>query len=112
LSRLRSATSRWSRASSCSNPLRRLASSAFLPPDWFRQRWQVCSLTPGFWQDLLGEPLGRVPTWLIYVVVILPTLWLLPGVVGILERLEEREDVVVALLTGNWEPGSKAKLRG
>ncbi len=35
---------------------------------------------------------------------------LLPGVVEILERLEEREDVVVALLTGNWEPGAKAKL--
>lgn len=35
---------------------------------------------------------------------------LLPGVVEILERLEAREDVVVALLTGNWEPGAKAKL--
>ncbi len=35
---------------------------------------------------------------------------LLPGVVEILERLAGREDVVVALLTGNWEPGAKAKL--
>jgi phosphoglycolate phosphatase len=35
---------------------------------------------------------------------------LLPGVVEILERLERRDDVVVALLTGNWEPGAKAKL--
>jgi phosphoglycolate phosphatase len=35
---------------------------------------------------------------------------LLPGVVEILERLEGREDVVLALLTGNWEPGAKAKL--
>ena len=35
---------------------------------------------------------------------------LLPGVVEILERLSGREDVVVALLTGNWEPGAKAKL--
>jgi phosphoglycolate phosphatase len=35
---------------------------------------------------------------------------LLPGVVEILERLERREDVVLALLTGNWEPGAKAKL--
>jgi phosphoglycolate phosphatase-like HAD superfamily hydrolase len=35
---------------------------------------------------------------------------LLPGVVEILDRLSGREDVVVALLTGNWEPGAKAKL--
>jgi phosphoglycolate phosphatase len=35
---------------------------------------------------------------------------LLPGVVEILERLERREDIVLALLTGNWEPGAKAKL--
>jgi len=35
---------------------------------------------------------------------------LLPGVVEILERLNRREDVVTALLTGNWEPGAKAKL--
>ena len=35
---------------------------------------------------------------------------LLPGVVEILERLAGREDVVTALLTGNWEPGAKAKL--
>jgi phosphoglycolate phosphatase-like HAD superfamily hydrolase len=35
---------------------------------------------------------------------------LLPGVVEILERLIRREDVVTALLTGNWEPGAKAKL--
>jgi phosphoglycolate phosphatase-like HAD superfamily hydrolase len=35
---------------------------------------------------------------------------LLPGTVEILERLTAREDVVVALLTGNWEPGAKAKL--
>ncbi|PYQ64627.1 MAG: hypothetical protein DMF53_07040 [Acidobacteria bacterium] len=35
---------------------------------------------------------------------------LLPGVMEILERLSRREDVVTALLTGNWEPGAKAKL--
>lgn len=35
---------------------------------------------------------------------------LLPGVVEILERLAGRGDVVTALLTGNWEPGAKAKL--
>jgi len=35
---------------------------------------------------------------------------LLPGVVEILERLSGREDVVLALLTGNWQPGAKAKL--
>lgn len=35
---------------------------------------------------------------------------LLPGVVETLERLAGREDIVVALLTGNWEPGAKAKL--
>jgi phosphoglycolate phosphatase len=35
---------------------------------------------------------------------------LLPGVVEILERLAGRKDVVTALLTGNWEPGAKAKL--
>jgi phosphoglycolate phosphatase len=35
---------------------------------------------------------------------------LLPGVEEILEGLAGREDVVTALLTGNWEPGAKAKL--
>ncbi len=35
---------------------------------------------------------------------------LLPGVVEILDRLASREDVVLALLTGNWEPGGRAKL--
>ena len=35
---------------------------------------------------------------------------LLPGVVEILDRLSGREDVVLALLTGNWQPGAKAKL--
>jgi phosphoglycolate phosphatase len=35
---------------------------------------------------------------------------LLPGVVEILERLAAREDLVLALLTGNWEPGARAKL--
>jgi phosphoglycolate phosphatase len=30
--------------------------------------------------------------------------------VEILDRLAGREDVVTALLTGNWEPGAKAKL--
>jgi phosphoglycolate phosphatase len=35
---------------------------------------------------------------------------LLPGVLEILDRLNQREDVVAALLTGNWEPGAKAKL--
>ena len=35
---------------------------------------------------------------------------LLPGVVEILERLAAREDVELALLTGNWRPGARAKL--
>jgi phosphoglycolate phosphatase len=35
---------------------------------------------------------------------------LLPGVVEILERLAAREEVVAALLTGNWKPGADAKL--
>lgn len=35
---------------------------------------------------------------------------LLPGVVEILERLAAREDVALALLTGNWEPGARTKL--
>ena len=35
---------------------------------------------------------------------------LLPGVEEILERLSARHDVALALLTGNWEPGAKAKL--
>lgn len=35
---------------------------------------------------------------------------LLPGVVEILERLEAREDVTLALLTGNWRPGAQTKL--
>jgi phosphoglycolate phosphatase len=35
---------------------------------------------------------------------------LLPGVEEILDRLAGRGDVVTALLTGNWEPGAKAKL--
>jgi len=32
------------------------------------------------------------------------------GVVDLLERLAARKDVVLALLTGNWEPGARAKL--
>ena len=35
---------------------------------------------------------------------------LLPGVPELLEDLERREDVVLALLTGNWEPGARTKL--
>lgn len=35
---------------------------------------------------------------------------LLPGVDETLERLAAREDVVLALLTGNWEPGARTKL--
>jgi phosphoglycolate phosphatase len=35
---------------------------------------------------------------------------LLPGVPELLEDLARREDVVLALLTGNWEPGARAKL--
>lgn len=35
---------------------------------------------------------------------------LLPGVEETLARLAAREDVVLALLTGNWEPGARAKL--
>jgi phosphoglycolate phosphatase-like HAD superfamily hydrolase len=35
---------------------------------------------------------------------------LLPGIRSLLERLERREDVVLALLTGNWERGARIKL--
>jgi phosphoglycolate phosphatase len=35
---------------------------------------------------------------------------LLPGVPELLESLARREDVVLALLTGNWEPGARIKL--
>ena len=35
---------------------------------------------------------------------------LLPGVAEVLTRLERRSDVVLALLTGNWEPGARTKL--
>jgi phosphoglycolate phosphatase-like HAD superfamily hydrolase len=35
---------------------------------------------------------------------------LLPAVEEVLLRLEERHDVVLALLTGNWEPGARTKL--
>jgi phosphoglycolate phosphatase len=35
---------------------------------------------------------------------------LLPGVRPLLERLSSRDDVVLGLLTGNWEPGARIKL--
>jgi phosphoglycolate phosphatase len=35
---------------------------------------------------------------------------LLPGVLDLLERLEERADVAIGLLTGNWQPGARTKL--
>jgi phosphoglycolate phosphatase len=35
---------------------------------------------------------------------------LLPGVLDMLEDLARRDDVVLALLTGNWEPGARTKL--
>ena len=35
---------------------------------------------------------------------------LLPAVEDLLEKLATRDDVVLALLTGNWEPGARAKL--
>ncbi len=35
---------------------------------------------------------------------------LLPAVEDLLQRLAAREDVALALLTGNWEPGARAKL--
>lgn len=35
---------------------------------------------------------------------------LLPGVAGHLESLAQREDVVLGLVTGNWEPGARTKL--
>jgi phosphoglycolate phosphatase len=35
---------------------------------------------------------------------------LLPGVEELLERLEQRADVALALLTGNWEAGARTKL--
>ncbi len=35
---------------------------------------------------------------------------LLPGVEELLERLAARDDVVLALLTGNWERGARTKL--
>ena len=36
----------------------------------------------------------------------------LPGVRGLIERLREDDRVVLALLTGNIEPGARVKLRG
>lgn len=35
---------------------------------------------------------------------------LLPGVVPLLEHLHQRDDVLLGLLTGNWERGARAKL--
>jgi phosphoglycolate phosphatase len=35
---------------------------------------------------------------------------LLPGVSGHLEALAQRDDVVLGLVTGNWEPGARTKL--
>ena len=35
---------------------------------------------------------------------------LLPGVAEVLESLGRREDVVLGLVTGNWEPGARTKL--
>ena len=35
---------------------------------------------------------------------------LLPGVSGHLEALTQRDDVVLGLVTGNWEPGARTKL--
>jgi phosphoglycolate phosphatase-like HAD superfamily hydrolase len=35
---------------------------------------------------------------------------LLPGVRPLLERLSTRDDVLLGLLTGNWEPGARTKL--
>ena len=35
---------------SISSSLSRLASAAFIPPYWLRQRWKVCSPTSSFWQ--------------------------------------------------------------
>lgn len=35
---------------------------------------------------------------------------LLPGVSGTLESLARRKDVVLGLVTGNWEPGARTKL--
>lgn len=35
---------------------------------------------------------------------------LLPGVVELLERLRDRDDVVIGLLTGNWQQGAHIKL--
>lgn len=35
---------------------------------------------------------------------------LLPGVADLLESLAQREDIVLGLVTGNWEPGARTKL--
>ena len=35
---------------------------------------------------------------------------LLPGVAELLEALARRDDVALALVTGNWEPGARTKL--
>lgn len=35
---------------------------------------------------------------------------LLPGVADLLEALSRREDIVLGLVTGNWEPGARTKL--
>src|SRR3972149_3207125 len=50
LSSSASASSRLSRWFSSSSFFSRLASSAFIPPYWFRQRWKVCSLVSKAWQ--------------------------------------------------------------
>ena len=35
---------------------------------------------------------------------------LLPGVADLLEALSRREDIILGLVTGNWEPGARTKL--
>ena len=37
-------------------------------------------------------------------------MWLLPGVLELLHRLDARTGLTVGLLTGNWEPGARTKL--
>jgi hypothetical protein len=48
---------------SSSSSLSRLASSAFMPPYWWRQRWNVASLIPRAWQTSpIVRPAASMPS--------------------------------------------------
>src|SRR5262245_61465329 len=63
LSNPASASSFFRRLFSSSSSLSRLASSAFMPPYWFRQRWKVASLIPRAWQTSpIVRPAACIPS--------------------------------------------------